>query len=477
MIGAMKTAGTLYEDVARRISGLIESGTWRPGDRIPSVRALSRELDVSISTTLEAYRLLEDRGFIDTRPQSGHYVRARCLADPATSPRFARPPREPTTVSVSDLVMTVLREGHDPANAPLGAALPNPDLLPVQTLRRKISAAIRRHPEITSAYDATPGWPALRAQIARRAVSAGCTIDPDEIVTTTGAQEALNLCLGATCKPGALVAVETPIFYGILQMIEERGLRAIEVATDARDGMNLDALSAMIRRNRISAVVAMPNFNNPVGSLMPEEKKKELVRMLAARDIPLIEDDIYGEIPHGLNRPRAAKAFDTKGLVLWCSSFSKTISPGLRVGWVGGGRLAGRIAELKFTSTLATSTLGQVALADFLAHGGYDHHLRRLRKAAASQVASVIQAVRRSFPDGTCVSTPAGGFVMWVELPEDKDTLKLHRMAVKAGISIAPGPIFSPRRRFRNCLRLSASYWSERIDRALETLGQLAHRA
>jgi DNA-binding transcriptional MocR family regulator len=380
-------------------------------------------------------------------------------------------------VSVSDLVMTVLRESHDPANVPLGAALPNPDLLPVQTLRRKITAAIRRYPEITSTYDVTPGWPDLRAQIARRAVSAGCTLDPDEIVTTTGAQEALNLCLGATCRPGGLVAVESPLFYGILQMIEARGLRAIEVAMDAHDGMNLDALGAVIRRNRISAVVSMPNFNNPLGSLMPDEKKKELVRMLAARDIPLIEDDIYGEIPHGLNRPRAAKAFDAKGLVLWCSSFSKTISPGMRVGWVAGGRLTRRIAELKFTSTLATSTLGQVALADFLAHGGYDHHLRRLRKSAAIQVANVAQAVRRSFPEGTCVSTPAGGFVMWVELPRDKDALKLHRMALKAGISIAPGPIFSPRRRFRNCIRLSACFWSERVDRALATLGQLAHRA
>ena len=473
----MKTSGTLYEDVARRISGLIDSGTWRAGDRIPSVRALSRELRVSISTTLEAYRLLEDRGFIDTRPQSGHYVRTRCIADPANRPRVARPPQDPTAVSVSELVMMILREAHDPGMIPLGAALPNPELLPVHTLRRKITAAIRRHPEITSTYDTTAGWPELRAQIARRAVSAGCTLDPDEIVTTTGAQEALNLCLGATCKPGSLVAVESPIFYGILQMIEARGLRAIEVATDAAEGISLEALNTVIRRNRISAVISMPNFNNPLGSLMPDEKKKELVRMLGARDVPLIEDDIYGEIPHGLSRPRAAKSFDTKDLVLWCSSFSKTISPGLRVGWVAGGRFAPRIAELKFSSTLATNTLGQAAIADFLAHGGYDHHLRGLRKAASIQVANVAQAVRRSFPAGTCVSAPAGGFVMWVELPAERDSLKLHRMALKAGISIAPGPIFSPRRRFRNCLRLSAFFWSEKIDRAVGTLGQLAHRA
>jgi DNA-binding transcriptional MocR family regulator len=472
----MKT-GTLYEDVARRISGLIESGAWRAGDRIPSVRALSRELDVSISTTLEAYRLLEDRGLIDTRPQSGHYVRARCLADPASRPRVSRPPQDPTTVTVSDLVMTILREAQEPGIVPLGAAVPNPDLLPIQTLRRKIATVVRRKPEITATYDATAGWPALRAQIARRAVSAGCTIDPTEIVTTTGAQEALNLCLGATCKPGSLVAVESPVFYGLLQIIETRGLRAIEVATDAADGMSLEALASVIGRNRISAVISMPNFNNPLGSLMPDDKKKELVRMLGARDIPLVEDDIYGDIPHGLNRPRAAKSYDTKDLVLWCSSFSKTLAPGLRVGWVAAGRYARAIEELKFASTLATNTLAQAAIAEFLLHGGYDHHLRGLRKAAAVQVQNVAQAVRRSFPEGTRLSSPAGGFVIWVELPANRDSLKLHRLAIKAGISIAPGPIFSARRRFRNCLRLSAFFWNERVDRAIETLGQLAHKA
>ena len=473
----MKTSGTLYEDVARRISGLIESGAWRAGDRIPSVRALSRELDVSVSTTLEAYRLLEDRGLIDTKPQSGHYVRPRCFADPASRPRVARPPQDPTAVSVTELVMMVLREGHDPANVPLGAALPNPDLLPIHTMRRKITAAIRRHPELTASYDPTAGNAELRAQIARRAVTAGCTLTPDEIITTTGAQEALNLCLGATCKPGSLVAVESPVFHGVLLMIEARGLRAIEVATDAGEGMSLEALDAVIRRNRVSAVFSMPNFNNPLGSLMPDEKKKELVRMLGAKDIPLIEDDIYGDIPHGLNRPRAAKSYDTKELVLWCSSFSKTLAPGLRVGWVAGGRYSAKIEELKFATTLATNTVAQAAIADFLAHGGYDHHLRGLRRAAAVQVSNVAQAVRRSFPEGTRLSSPAGGFVIWVELPADKDSLKLHRLAIKAGISICPGPIFSPRRRFRNCLRLSAFFWNERVDRAIATLGQLAHRA
>jgi DNA-binding transcriptional MocR family regulator len=473
----MKANGTLYENVARRISGLIESGTWRAGDRIPSVRALSRELEVSISTTLEAYRLLEDQGFIDTKPQSGHYVKARCSADAAQRPRVARPPQDPTSVSVNELVMTILSEGHDPETVPLGAALPNPALLPARKLQRKISAVLRRRPEITCTYGMTAGDPELRTQIARRAVTAGCTLDKDEIVTTTGAQEALNLCLGATCKPGSLVAVESPIFYGILQMIEARALRAIEVATDAGEGISLAALDSVIKKNRISAVICMPNFNNPLGSLMPDEKKKDLVRLLGARGVPLIEDDIYGEIPHGLARPRAAKSYDTKDLVLWCSSFSKTLSPGCRVGWVSGGRFARAIEELKFASTLATNTLSQAAIAEFLAHGGYDHHLRGLRRAAAHQVGSVIQAVRRSFPAGTRIASPAGGFLVWVELPPDKDSLKLHRMAARAGISIAPGPIFSPRRRFRNCLRLSAFFWNERVDRAIDVLGQLAQRA
>ena len=279
------------------------------------------------------------------------------------------------------------------------------------------------------------------------------------------------------CKPGDTVAVESPTYYNFLQAIEMLGLKALELPTHPRDGISIDTLQYVIEHNRISACLCITSFNNPLGSCMPEEQgKKELVELLASHEIPLIEDDIYGDISFSAQRPKAAKAFDKKGNVILCSSFSKTIAPGYRIGWTAPGRFRREIERMKSVTNLAAATPPQLALAEFLAKGGYDHHLRKIRRLYARHVHLMSELVLKHFPEGTKISRPSGGYVLWLEMPQEIDCLELYEKALKKGISFAPGPIFSSRQKYRNFLRLNAATWSDDIQEAIRTLGSLAMR-
>ncbi len=468
----------LYQDVASRIALLIETGAYSPGSRIPSVRQLSRRFQVSVSTVMGAYRRLEDQGCIEARPQSGYYVlrAAPTTPKPAKQPALpatSRPEAGPTPVTTRDLTMRVMRHNSDPALLPLGAAIPNPALMPLEKLNRALARATRRAGASGHVYDASPGCEALRVQVARRLVQAGCTVAPNQIVTTAGGQEALGLCLRAVCKPGDTVAIESPIYYGVLQAIEMQGLKALEIPTCPRDGIDLDALERALGLNTVSACVVIPSFSNPLGSCMPDGAKRRLVGMLAERDIPLIEDDVYGELGFATTRPKAAKSWDRTDNVLLCSSVSKTLSPGYRVGWAVPGRWQAEVECQKMVANLGTVLPTQLAVADFLEGGGYDHHLRRVRRAHAQQTALMARAVAHFFPDGTRVTQPLGGYVLWVEMPPGADALRLFNDALPQGVSVAPGPMFSARRGYSNCVRLNAAFWSPQIEEGVEKLGRL----
>jgi DNA-binding transcriptional MocR family regulator len=465
----------LYDQVAEQIVHLIDAGTLRPGERIPSVRTLSRQQDVSVSTVLQAYRLLEDRGLIEARPQSGYFVCPKQWTPPA-EPVTSRPARQATQVNVSELVMRVMRASQDPALVRLGAALPSPELLPTAQLNRCLAAVGRRSGSAGSEYSVPPGNIALRTQVARRAFEAGCALSPDEIVITSGGMEALNLCLRVVAKPGDTIAIEAPTYFGVLQCIEALGLKAVEIPTHPRDGVSLDALAYALDTQPIKACLFVLNFNNPLGSCMPDTNKERLVEMLAERGIPLIEDDIYGDLTFSGTRPRTAKSFDRDGLVLLCDSFSKTLAPGYRVGWCAPGRWQQQVEHLKFVTNVATATLPQMAVADFLANGGYNHHLRRIRKLYAEKIQLMSQAVSASFPAGTRITRPTGGYVLWVEMPPSVNSLELFDRALAAGISIVPGPVFSAKGKFKNFIRLnSGNPWSKSIERAVAQLGKFAH--
>lgn len=471
---------TLYQEVAGKVRALIADGVFRPGDRIPSVRQLSRQLKVSVTTVVDAYRLLEDVGVVHARPQSGFYVRAAAPVS-LPEPKLTRPETDPGLFDCEDFILRMLRDGENSKLIQFATAHPSEDVLPLERLSQAMVHVTRSHRVRGAAYGSVAGSKSLREQIAQRAFAAGCVLSPSEIVVTTGCQEALNLSLRAVCQPGDSVAIESPAYYGVLQAFKTMGLRAVEIATSSREGICLDALEERILAAQacgrpIRACLVSPSYSNPLGSEMPEAKKKRLVAMLAEWRIPLIEDDAYGDLTFSEARPKLAKTYDQAGEVIVCSSFSKTLAPGYRVGWVAPGRYQREVEHIKFASTVCSVTLTQLAIAEFLAAGGYDHHLKRARKLYAENVARMSEAIGRSFPAGTCVSRPQGGFVLWVELDPRIDTFKLYGEAAKHGITFAPGHIFSTQEAYKNCLRLNGSKWNGKMEAALAKLGQLAHQ-
>ena len=463
-----------YEQLADEMRAAIDAGTLRPGERLPSVREARRARQLSPSTVFAAYGLLESQGLVEARPRSGYYVRAR--ARPAhPEPRAATPTAGTLAVQVSELVFEVLGHARQRGLVPLGSAFPSPALFPLPELARALGRATRRLDPWRTVEDLSPGSAALRRQIAQRYLAGGLGVDPDEIVVTNGAMEALNLCLETVTRPGDLVAVESPTFYAALQALERLGLRAVEVATDPRTGVDLASLHEVLARHPVKACWFMPTFQNPLGSLMPEERKRELVELLARHDIPLIEDDVYGELHFGARRPPPAKAFDRRGLVMHCNSFSKSLAPGYRIGWAAAGRYAGEVARRKLMGSLAAAVPSQEGLSEYLRQGGYERHLRQLRATLALYQAAALRAVGKHFPPGTRVTRPEGGYFLWLELPAGVDALQLHRLALAHEISVAPGHLFSADRRHASGLRLNCGHGDDmRCEQAIKTVGQIA---
>ncbi|BDU15367.1 PLP-dependent aminotransferase family protein [Lysobacter auxotrophicus] len=464
-----------YEALADDLARSIQSGAFRPGERLPSVRQTTTARRISPSTVFQAYYLLEARGLIQSRARSGYYVAARPPRLPPEPESPSRPDGDSRPVDVSELVFDVLQSAMQRDLVPFGSAFPSPLLFPLPRLGRAIAAAAQDLDPWSTVDDLTPGQAELRRQISLRYLIDGIDVKPEEIVVTNGALEALNLGIAAVTQPGDAVLVESPCFYAVLQSLERNGLRAIEVPTHPRDGVDLDALEQAIARHAPRACWLMPTFHNPLGATMPDDAKRQLVALLARHEIPLMEDDVYAELHYGARRPLPAKAFDRDGGVIHCSSFSKCLAPGYRIGWVAAGRFRDTLARNKLTTTLNTNVPAQRAIGRYLQGGGYDRHLRRLRATLAEQQSTYIEAVARCFPEGTKVTRATGGYFAWIELPQDRDALALHRRALQAGISIAPGPIFSASRGFRSCLRLNYGHpFDARTEQALRTLGSLA---
>jgi DNA-binding transcriptional MocR family regulator len=469
----------LYETIAETIAHQIVKGSFAFGDRLPSLRRVSVQHRVSVATAAHAYVALEQRGLVEGRPKSGFFVRAPRWSAGAEL-QTSRPTPRPRAVSMGDLRAHIFELSADPAILPLGAATPSMELLPVAKLNRLVGAAARQAGGAAVAYAPLTGIPSLRRQLARRALEWRCRLAPDDFIVTAGASEALLLALRAAVKAGEIVALESPTYFGVLQLVESLGLRALEVPTHPRLGMDMDGLEHLLRTQPVKAVLSIPSFGNPLGACMPESHRRRLVELVTAKRIPLIEDDIYGDLAlPSLPRPPAAKSFDTDGWVMLCSSISKTVAPGWRVGWIAPGpRYFDAVRRLKSASTLATASIPQLALAAFLREGGYDRHLRGLRRHYAQQVARMAHAVAESFPEGCRVSRPDGGFVLWIELPRSVDSVELHGRALAAGISVAPGPLFSAQPgRYQNFIRLNCGHpWSDRVQQGLEVLGRLVGR-
>ena len=470
----MSDARFLYEDVAGYITELVDMGTLPKGARVPSLREVSQSRRVALSTAIQAYRVLEGRGVIEARPKSGYYVsnyRPITLEQPAIS----RPPESASAVAVSDIPLKLLEYGADPRLIQLGASMPSVKILAAGRLGRLLAREARTNVHKHNTYIAPKGVARLRAEIAKRAMHWGQALSPEDIIITEGCTEALALALRTLTQAGDTVVVESPTYFGLLQALEALDLKALELPTDPTTGIDVAALERALSGKNVAACLFASSFNNPLGCTMPDTKKHEILELLASFGVPLIEDDIYGDIYFGKERPRPFATFDRNECVIYCSSFSKTLAPGYRIGWIATTHRADEILKRKFASTLCGPAVLQETIADFLASGGYEHHLRRMRSILQGNMERMIRTVEKSFPEGTRITRPSGGYVLWLELRSKANTRALFDAALREGICIAPGDVFSTSGQYGNCLRLNFSQpWDLRLERAVMRLGELA---
>lgn len=464
----------LYVSFAARIRAMIDEGVLKPHDKIFSVRQASQKYALSISTVLRAYALLEQDGIISSHPQSGYFVTPR----KRLQQRYTSPLAKDINLAEIDagkLVLTTLKSIREFGTVPLGSPFPDPQLFPLKKIHQYEKALTDDQGDWGVLSDLPPGNEMLRQQIARRYLLHNMDVSPDDIVITHGATEAITLCLQAVAKAGDVIALESPGYYALAHTVERLGMKVAEVLTDADSGIDLKALRTMIESTGIAAVILTSNFQNPLGFVMPDDKKQALVALLAEKQIPLIEDDVYNELYFGDKPPKPAKAFDEAGIVLHCSSFSKSLAPGYRVGWTNAGRYRQEVERLMFLNSLSLPSAPQIAIAKFLQRDSFEQHLKQLRHTLRSNYVLIKNVIKESFPIGTQVSEPKGGYVIWVKLPPALDALVLYRAAINNGITVAPGTIFSQKKELTHYIRLNFSHrWSVVIEQAVRDLGTLA---
>lgn len=462
---------SLYGQLADQLQQQIASGVWQAGERIPSIRQSCKIHHLSPMTVLQAYQLLESRGLILARPQSGYYVKA------APSPLLASTQQQAHytgSVDINDLVFEVLQASKSRELVPLGMSVADPTLFPHPQLGRALASCMRKLDPFSTVADLPPGNEALRRAIAQRYASDGLAVSPQEIIITTGAMEALSLSLQVLTEPGDWVVVESPTFYGALQAIERLKLNAVEIPVIPGVGIDLALLAEALAQRPIKACWLMGNVQHPLGHTMPDGHKQALMQLLSQHEVPLVEDDVYADLYFGRERPKPLKCWDVRGDSLLCSSFSKCLAPGFRVGWVVAGPHAERIQRLQLMSTLSTNVPSQLALAEMLRQGGVDAHFRRLRHTLAQRQQQMRAALLRLFPDEVRISAPDGGYFLWLEFDTRLDSRALHARALTCGLSLAPGALFSSQGQYNHCLRLNSSHpWSEQLESALIKLAGL----
>ena len=475
----------LYAQIGQRIGQLIDGQVFRVGQRLPSVRDVAAQNGVSVSTAVQAFHWLEEHHLVLAKPKIGYFV-APPSRRPAL-PAISRPPRHSLVLqrkSRTETIAVFQPEGQavtfgaaSPVVSFAGACPKDPTLFDDDRVRVALARATRIHRHSLIEYSDLPGTSALREAVARRALHLGCQLRADDITITSSCIHAVSLCLSAVTKPGDVVALESPTHFGFLDLLESLNLRVLEVPTHPRHGMSLPALQLALDTQPVKVVLSVPTLSNPLGAVMKHADKRALVQMLAARQIPLIEDVVFNDLLASDERRKAAKAFDTEGGVMVCGSFSKTVAPGLRLGWVEAGRWKDRVSMLKRVQGGTTNVVLEQALADLLSQGGYESRMRRLSALMKSRLQEAKRLIRDRFPRGTRVSDPSVGYTLWVELPGQLDSMALFQRGMAEGITFGPGSLFTATDRFGHCLRLSfAGAWTDREREALARIGELARQ-
>jgi len=463
----------LYLQIALRLAQMIASGALKGAQRLPSVRDSAAQNGVSAATVVQALRYLEEHGLVQPRARSGYFVAASARAK-ATD--LLQKLRAPAGQTVPRTAAAAVAEAAPLERVSFAGYSPkDKDIFDTDRIRTALSRAVRLQRKTLAQYTSDPGAMVLRNAVALRALHLGCALKAEDIVITSGCIHAVALCLQAVTRPGDLVVVESPTFFGFLDLLEALNLQVLALPTDGRSGVSLPALQLALETQPIRAVLLVPTLSNPLGSVMPLIQKRALARLVAQFQVPLIEDVVFNDLLASDARRRAVKAYDTQGWVMSCGSFSKTVAPGIRLGWVDAGRWSKAVATLKRVQGASTNAVLEYALADLLTQGGYEAHLRRLCALMQQRLGHARRLILASFPKGTHVSDPPAGYTLWVELPDGFDSMVLFERCRAQGITVGPGPLFCASERYRNCLRLSfAGIWSGVEQAALAEVGRLA---
>lgn len=462
----------LYLQIANNVEHQIKSDVLKIGDKLPSLRTVAREKGVSLTTAQQSYFELESRGLIESRPQSGYYVsytHKHFRNIPQTSqPAFAK------TEDVTEEIIFTVSKNIGKANIDLSTGVPSIELLPVAKMNKAIINATRTLHDSGLNYDKY-GNQNLKKQIAKRSLMWGGKLKEDDIITTSGSIDAISFCMLALTQRGDTIVVESPIYFGILHMAKSLGLKVLELPTNPVTGIDIDALKKTLETKKVRLCLLVSNFSNPIGSCMPDEHKKSVVQLMEKHNVPLIEDDLFGDLYFGNQRPTCCKTYDESGLIMLCSSFSKTLAPGYRVGWLVPGKFKEKIARTKYYHTLYTTSITHEAVGRFLENDRYENHLRKLRQTLHRNSLQFLRCISQYFPDDSRVSNPRGGLHLWVELNKHANTVDLYNTAMANKISIAPGRMFTLQNQYNNCLKLNYGLvWNEQVEAALKLLGNLA---
>ncbi len=466
-----------YKDLADQIQRQIKNGGYRISEKLPSLRALCRTTGYSMTTVIQAYVELEKRGVVESRDRSGYFIKPN-PERLRPSPRIIRHEMEPGKISLDNLVYILTRDMGDPEILKLGSIAVAPEHLPVKRLHAHLKSFSKTQvPKVIAGYAHPQGDEQLRHQISNLLFPFIPDLSMEDIIITNGCTEALSLSLKAVANPGDTIALESPSDPFIRRMLSDNGLYALEVPADPGLGINPDRLETLVNQQKIAACLLNVNCQNPLGFIMPDERKQKIVALLGEKQIPIIDNDVSGDLYFGAMRPNPLKKWDTRDNILYCASFSKVLAPGLMVGWVIPGRFKSRIKRMKLNRSLISPTLNQALIASYLKEGTFQRHLRRLRRTLREQSQYCRTAVYKYFPPSIRMTSPSGGLSLWIELPEGCHGRTLFFEARKLGISILPGFLCSSINVFHRYIRIGyGGVWNEQTEEAIRQIGGLVYQ-
>ncbi|CAL1517180.1 PLP-dependent aminotransferase family protein [Chitinophaga sp. MM2321] len=463
-----------YEAFAAVIEKNIREGVYKPGQKLPSVRILKEKYKTSISTIQNGYEHLIFKGLVDSIPKSGYYV----SNNPVHAGKMKIVRKAPVVrdaVFQNNLALTTSLSSGRNTLSEFNVAAPGDLLVPQKLLLRTMQQVIREHGASLLRYYPSNGAVALKDNIVKRAAGYNTIFNAGELIITDGALQALYIALAAVCIPGDVIAVESPCVFSALEVIRMLRLKVIEIPTDHHTGFDIDYLKRACEKTSIKAILVTPNFQNPTGILLSEDQKKQLLGIAMHYGIPLIENDVYGDLNFSGQRPCNIKAFDDSGLVMTYTSYSKTLAPGIRLGWLSPGKFFRQAEQIKFSLGSTVSPVYQETVNRLLDSSSYDRHIRAFRMQLAKNAYHTIHLLSAYFPAGTTVITPDGGYNIWAQMPEKTDMESFYRHCEKVGVRFTPGYTFTFSHAFNRSFRIVfADKYSPKREKAIKQAGQKA---